>query len=706
MRKSLHKPLTSLIISLFLLIGAKQAIAASTPWVINDQTQVRLISSKDSSTHWLGVHFKLAQGWHIYWRSPGDAGMPPTFDWHGSTNINDAQMLPLWPVPQRSINNAGLQDFAYHDEVVFPFALPLQNTAAPSTLQLALNYVACKDICVPFSAAMNLNIPQSDSDPEAHALIGKFRSHVPAATSKLAITQHRLIHNSQGKLFLEVKATSATPFVNPDIFVEGNENFRFLKPQSMLADDRLSGVFIIPAIANSPKQELAGKPLKLTLVSNGTEAVETNITTTATLTPIVPGVDSVANYSLLLILGFAFLGGLILNIMPCVLPVLSIKLFGIIKHGGANPSHVRFSFIASALGIITSFLIVAGGLAVMQLLGHSVGFGFQFQEPVFVISLIVILVIFACNLLGLFEINLPARLTDFAVARTSSNAGPIASNFLTGVFATVLATPCTAPFLGTAISFALSHSPLHIMLIFAMMGVGMSFPYLLLAQFPGYIRFMPKPGAWMVTARYILGIALFATALWLIYVLAGQLGIKAAVLLLFICLLLKFFIERSRGLFAYKFFKLPVIGLTIALAFFIPLTTVKNDAAITQTRSTLWKPFEQDKIVELVQQGQIVFVDVTADWCITCKVNKLTTLNRSDVVMLLASPTITAMRADITSPNPAINTYLKSFERYGIPFNVVYGPKTPDGIPLSILLTKGDILHAMKKAGWKPSGKS
>jgi suppressor for copper-sensitivity B len=704
-----YRILTSLLLLIATML-APSAKAASSNWVINDQTQVRLISgmlpaenSATTQAPWLGVHFRLAPGWRIYWRTPGDAGMPPSFDWKGSGNSDLAALTVQWPAPKRYSDPSGLQDFVYQDEVVFPLALPVKDATKDSTMILALNYVACKDICVPFTATMTLTVPPGNRDPEAEALLTTFKKQVPKQGNGLTIIAYRLNTDSQGKILLEVKAKMAAPLTNPDLLVEGAGDFRFLKPSIILADDRLSALFSIPVIASSPDQKLDNKPLHLTLVSDKASPAEVDLLPgtlpPAPLAQTAPATESITQYSLLIILGFAFLGGLILNVMPCVLPVLSIKLFGILKHGGASRSHIRLSFFASAAGIVTSFIVIGLCLILLQSLGKSVGFGFQFQEPFFVITLIIILVLFACNLLGSFEIRLPSRLTGIAAHASSGNT--IASHFLTGAFATLLATPCTAPFLGTAISFALLHSPLYIIGIFALMGIGMATPYLLLALFPAAIALLPKPGNWMVTARYLLGIVLFATVIWLIYVLAGQLGMKAALLLLLLCVLLKYFLERHQGIFSFAAIKISIILLTIALAFLIPMATMRNDTIKTAQIQQLWQPFAPGNIASLVQKGQIVVVDVTADWCLTCKINKLTTLDRADVITLLSAKNITPMLADITLPDPAVNDYLKSFERYGIPFNAVYGPKAPHGIPLSVLITKSDLVHAMKQAGWR-----
>jgi len=672
-------------------------MAATSQVVSSAEADVELMGTVENQHINAGVRFRLAPGWHIYWRTAGDAGITPDFNWQGSSNIDESKLRILWPIPTRQIDPSGtIQDYVYNGNTIIPVIIPLNDSSQPTDLKLSLHYAACKDICVPLSADLSLSIPANGTDPHVTTLLTEAMQQVPKENGTL-ITSHSIsvTHNT-----ITIQANSVHPWNNPEVFVEGTPDFRFLKPTAVISADGLSANFTIAAIALSPKASLPAKPLHITIVNNGAEAVETDWPTAIAKPAQSPA--PVVNTSLLTILLFAFLGGLILNVMPCVLPVLSIKLLSILKAHSLTRTQLRMSFIASAAGIITSFLILAACLILLQHLGRSVGFGFQFQQPEFVTALIIILVIFASNMIGSFEITLPSWLGTIAAEKSGGDAALITSHFLTGAFATLLATPCTAPFLGTAISFALSHPPEYILGIFAVMGIGLSTPYLIMTLFPGSIILLPKPGEWMTKLRYFLGILLFGTAIWLIYVIAGQLSMMAAFMLLGLCLLIKFFLEKRSGILRYHSVRMVFLCLTIALAFYIPPVQGTRDQLKEMELGELWKPFDQDAIEPLVASGQIVVVDVTADWCLSCKINKFWTWTSSDVVDLLSRHGITTMRADITTFRPEIHQYLRSFNRFGIPFNVVYGPKAPQGIVLPIFVKEKDIIRAMIEAGYQP----
>jgi suppressor for copper-sensitivity B len=344
----------------------------------------------------------------------------------------------------------------------------------------------------------------------------------------------------------------------------------------------------------------------------------------------------------------ALLGGLILNLMPCVLPVLSLKVLSVVSHGGdhANRRTVFRNFMASAAGIIFSFWVMAGGLVALKAAGGSIGWGIQFQHPGFLAFLLVVVLGFAANMWGLFEIPLPRFIAN-KIASRHEQEPTLAGHFLTGAFATLLATPCTAPFLGTAIGFALARGAYEIFAIFTFIGIGLALPYILLAVSPGLFRFMPKPGPWMVRLKRVLAIALLVTAMWLAQVLMNVTTMPA----------------------------------------------IDPDSAASG-----WSKLDTAKIAPAVAEGKTVFVDVTADWCLTCKANKKFVLDTDDIKTALAAPNIVLMEGDYTQQDEGISAYLHSFGRYGIPFNVVYGPGAPDGIALPELLTKEAVTDALAEA--------
>jgi suppressor for copper-sensitivity B len=383
-----------------------------------------------------------------------------------------------------------------------------------------------------------------------------------------------------------------------------------------------------------------------------------------------------------------------------VLPVLSIKVLSVVGHGGAEAASVRRGFLATAAGIVFSFLMLAMGAIALKLAGTAVGWGIQFQAPLFLVGMAAIVVLFAANLFGLFEIPLPG----FAGEAARLGGGKsLRGAFATGAFATLLATPCSAPFLGTAIGFALSRGSGEILAVFAVLGLGLAMPYLLVAVWPRIATNLPRPGAWMVVLRRVLGVILLLTALWLLsvlWVVAGA-GATFAVAILLAGVLGALILRRAAPRMARSAGALTALCLMVALA--VPAVMGGAQPPISANRvvedaGIKWQPFDKVRLLNHVAQGRIVFVDVTADWCITCKANKLLVIDRGEVAARLKGAGVIAMRADWTRPNDKIAAYLRGFGRFGIPFNAVYGPAAPSGIALSELLTESEVLAAMESA--------
>jgi len=409
----------------------------------------------------------------------------------------------------------------------------------------------------------------------------------------------------------------------------------------------------------------------------------------------------------LTVLGAALLGGLILNLMPCVLPVLSLKLLAAVGYGGAERRAIRRGFLASAAGIVVSFLLLAAGAVALKEAGVAVGWGMQFQQPMFLAAMATLVVLFAANLWGLFELPLPRAIADLGaqLPRESATKGSLTGHFLTGAFATLLATPCSAPFLGTAVGFALAGGPVEITAVFAAMGVGLALPYLVVAAVPDLARALPKPGPWMAVLRRVLAIALALTAAWLLSVLAAQAGLAAALTIAGAYVVLGLTLAMPGG----RRLALPAGALAAAAALVVTWSAERGSPAgrpVTEqaeSGAANWSRFDPALIEALVGDGKVVLVDVTADWCLTCRVNKAAVLDRGPVAALLADGSVTGIRADWTSPDPAIADYLASFGRYGIPFNAVYGPAAPGGIALPELLTDTAVLAAIREAAGEAS---
>ncbi|MCG8469734.1 MAG: thioredoxin family protein [Gemmatimonadetes bacterium] len=397
-----------------------------------------------------------------------------------------------------------------------------------------------------------------------------------------------------------------------------------------------------------------------------------------------------------------FLGGLILNIMPCVLPILSLKVFGLVKSAGGGRGALVSGGLATALGIVLSFLLLATAAVVARSAGVAVGWGIQFQEPAFVGGLAVVMVLFTLNLWGLFEIPLPG-----ALARVGT-AGPtegVAGHLTTGFFATLMATPCSAPFLGTALGFALTQNAATTFAMFGAIGFGMASPYLLLAAFPGLGSALPKPGAWMETFRGVMGFCMAAAVVWLLFVLSGQVAATRVAffqLALLAMALMVWVSGRARAGTPGRRLTGAVAGALAVLS--VAAVTRGADAAPTaigvapEDRLIAWQPFDRAAAEAAAAEGRYVFVDVTADWCLTCKVNEGLFIETEEVARAFEANDVIAMRADWTRRDEAIGRFLADFGRYGIPFYVMYRPNDEPYV-FSELLSKAAILRLFEDPG-------
>ena len=602
----------------------------------------------------------MTPGWKTYWRTPGDSGLAPVIDSAGSSNVSAASLR--WPAPHR-FTIYDIDNFGYKDNVTFPVDITPATIGGAIEAKLRVDLLVCSDICVPESHSVSLSLPAGTASDSAHkAVYDAALATLPKADiDGVKLQSAELTVTPENRAQLSVSALITRPLADDaDLFVESNGDVSFLKPD--IAQDTATGETRFSMLANTTiapdklAQDLAGKTLTLTFVDKD-GSLETTLPLTVSGIDVAPVDDAeVATLEIepdmpklgLSILLVAFIGGLILNLMPCVLPVLSLKVLSVLKHGGKghekeHRQHIFASFMASAAGIISSFWLMASALVALKTAGMSIGWGIQFQHPTFLIFLLVVVLAFALNMWGAFEIPLPRFIAHRIGGRKSHDSeGTLLGNFLTGAFATLLATPCTAPFLGTAVGFALAGSTLDIFAVFTFLGLGLATPYITLALIPRLFKYLPKPGKWMVTLRKILAVALFATAAWLVSI----------------------------------------------------LFTV----ATQPTLDSGWQKFDQSQIAPAVADGKVVIVDVTADWCLTCKANKRLVLEQADIMEALNQPHIIKLQADWTQRDEVIATYLRSFGKFGIPFNIVYGPAAPEGIVLPELLSKRLVLDALTMA--------
>jgi len=675
--------------------------AASSPWQHSDEMAVRLISATEGTggqaALLLGLDIQLAEGWHTYWRSPGDAGLPPSIDWEDSENL--AKLDILYPAPIR-YSAMGMDTVGYRGRLVLPLRATLAKQGEPLRLVGALDILLCKDICLPKHFPLVLELPVAGGTLHSveYPLIQKALASVPKdEDTKLSIT--KLTRGSQA---IQLTLNGTEKLRAPDMLIENDRSVTFEAPKVTIGPNGKTALFTFALVGELPEGEsLAKLPITVTAMDDG-HALERSFSPEQH--PIVETSKSIAappkapdtNSTILpfwCVLLLALAGGFILNLMPCVLPVLSLKLMSLIRHGGNAKQRIRHSFLSTAGGIVFSFMLLAFATIGLKATGQVIGWGVQFQQPLFLVFMIALLTFFAANLWGFFELGVPAFVSDLV---DPHHHPKLAGDFATGALATLLATPCSAPFLGTAVAFAMAAGWVEILSVFAALGIGMSLPYLAVALWPRLASALPKPGAWMVVLSKILGFGLAATALWLLGILAAQMGKSGTVLvgLAMAAILFQLYLRHKKIL---RFLTIPVIA--FALLGSCGIAYVATAPSSHAPEMGAWQRFNEETLARNLREGKTVFVDVTADWCLTCKVNKRFTMTRKAVQdRLFGKRGVVTLQADWTNPNPIVTAFLNKHGRFGIPFNIVFGPHAPDGIALPEILTPSLVIEAIDKA--------
>ncbi|MGY3572692.1 protein-disulfide reductase DsbD family protein [Vibrio paucivorans] len=666
------------------------AYAQSTGWLQDPNhppVMLRVMTTgqvdKEAKTIEAVLDVKLSGEWKTYWRSPGEGGVAPELDWSQSENIADIEWH--WPVPAY-YEQLGVMTLGYKHNVSFPITLRVEDINQPVILRANLRLPSCTNICVITDYDVSLTLDPTDLtlDEDAAFLYTQGMSLTPKHNG---MVEAQANYWDQANQTLTVKLTTNQKWEKPQILVDGDDvvDEYFAEPKIAYDGNELYAKFKVSNWLG--EADLAGKSVTLT-VSDA--SILSEVSTDISTTPL--NMPSQTNF--IWMVGFALLGGLILNIMPCVLPVLGMKLNSLLHSQDMEPRQIRLSFLASALGIITSFAILAGGLTLLKLGGNAIGWGIQFQNMWFIGFMVLVTLVFAINLLGLIEFRLPSGMnTWMATKGNNSHSG----HFIQGMFATLLATPCSAPFLGTAVAYALGASYAEMWAIFIALGVGMSAPWLLFTAMPQLVKFLPKPGNWMNTVKTVFGVMMLITSLWLISLMKPFVGQMVSILAVIgVLLAVLIWIGLKHG-------KKVVIAILAVVTFAFgggliigSLTADKWSTPIVDDLP--WQKLDAEQIPELVAQGKTVFVDVTADWCITCKANKIGVILQNPVYDRLNTGDIVLMRGDWTTPSDSVTKYLQSNDRFGVPFNIVYGPKYPNGIPLPVILNSDVVMDAIKLA--------
>lgn len=679
---------------LFWALASHPITAAQTDVQKTSTVSVQLVTAQDgvgpqSATLSGALVVDLEPGWKTYWRSPGEVGLPPQLTWQGSKNIANVQMF--WPAPKR-FTAFGIENFGYQTRVVFPLLVELEEPGSEVELKARIELLVCSEVCVPEIVELGLALPAKvGQDETAGRLIFDALSTVPREGRPDWINSVSAFVDPE-RTELIVEATSSTGFEHPDLFPEFGDGTGLGKPDIRLSngDRKLWARFPIHSVNAE-----TWNPVTLTVIDRAKQAftLSPDLLTSPPRAPFELIGETTTAATLLWFAAFAVLGGLILNVMPCVLPVLSIKFSSALKSVGKSDNEIRAGFLATAGGVMAFMWLLALVLFVLKSAGAQIGWGIQFQNPAFLAVMMTVLLAFAGNLLGAFEITLPTSLqTRMSIVGGTSRAG----DFATGFFAAMMATPCSAPFLGTAVGFALAGRGIDIFVIFTALGVGLALPYLLVAARPSLAAALPRSGRWMLWVKWAMGLLLLGTVLWLAWVMVGVASLTAAIGTIVAGLAIVGVLASGA--------RYPGRSATAALALVVATAAGTSYFTTPTARVTLpetklpWVAFDRGAIARLVSRGNTVFVDVTADWCVTCKANKSLVLERERVAAALTTRDVVLMQADWTQPSDTIARYLKAHGRFGIPFNVVYGPGAPEGIILPEILRPELVLDALEAA--------
>ena len=577
------------------------------------------------STHRVGLFFKLDSGWHTYWINPGDSGASLITEW----SVPDGVVVTPaeWPTPQR-FEVSNLQSFGYEDEtlIYWNVHVPVSYSKEAVELKLSAEWLVCAETCLPADFEFKLTLPIGEKITPTK---WQKKFDLVAATSpKTNTILIAKLNENQSTQELSFSPLKEDPLFDVDFFPLQNRGLQNIKPKIDLSDN-----FVTLKLLKSNIDD--GSPRLGLLVNQKPSGERTAIWVER----------KSENSSLLKMLLFAFLGGLILNLMPCVFPILFLKAYQVIN--AKTPHHVRSDNFLYAAGVMVSMLILGGTLIVLRSSGESIGWGFQLQDPWTLSLLILLFFTMGLSFSGLFAVDL-SRFTQI------SNSGRYQA-FVTGVFSTIVASPCTAPFMGVAIGWALISSPAHSLLIFLSLGFGLSFPFCLLGTFPKLANYFPRPGRWMEIIKEFMAIPLFATALWLYSVL--QAVHPNAIWILALCLFIYvvIWLTQKKRVFSLFFAVMP-----FALVYF--LSQSKTDS------TSLWEQVEPSAIETNISQSRLAFFNFTADWCITCKVNERTTFSSKKVQDFKNTTGIKFYMIDWTKKEPQIAEILNQYQRAGVPF--------------------------------------
>jgi thiol:disulfide interchange protein len=667
-------------------------------------TEVKLLLAADAARPgemvMAGVRLKMAPRWHTYWRNAGDSGSPTKIEWQLPEGITAGEIQ--WPVPEK-FEMGGLTTYVYHDEVLLMVPLSVASNAVPGRKQLkaAVSWLECEELCIQGKADLQavLAVGQ-DSKPSADAaLFDTWRKRLPKADPALIVTAtwEQVAEDNARPLVLEVSGNDVE-----DFFPYSADNYEVQAATEKLSssDGKVRLRKMLKKLEGNWPDKIAGLLLRKDTQDGPAQGIEVKLS----IASAAAAPRAIASFgSVLAMMGFAFLGGLILNVMPCVLPVIALKVMSFVHQAKETPERVRRLGLIYGAGVLVSFLVLAGLAIAVQQAGGLAGWSTAFQNPQFRVLITILITLVALNLFGVFEITLTGGAMNAAGELTARKGA--AGAFFNGVLATVLATPCTAPFLGVAIGFAFTQPALVTVLIFLAVGLGLALPFVLLCWQPAWLKLLPKPGVWMERFKVAMGFPMLATAIWLFWVTASRLG-KTGVLwfgMFLVVLALAAWIwgefvqrgSRRKGLAIAMSLLLVVLGYTGILE-----KQLQWRAPISRHKEGIdWQPWSPQAVQKAREEGHPVLVDFTADTCLNCKFNLITSIDIPSVRARLKETNAVTLIGDFTDEDPEIARELQRYGRGGVPLVLVY-PKEPSKPPIVLppILTPSIVLSALDQA--------
>jgi thiol:disulfide interchange protein DsbD len=706
----------------FLLAAALPALAANFADALH--VHVELLAPSPSLNRGeasdAGLYFKLEPGWHIYWKNPGDAGLPPQVQWTLPSGITAGPLQ--FPAPKR-LPIGPLMDFGFEDEVLLPLKLNVAKTAQPggATLHVKVDWLVCREVCIPGHAELDASREISDHSGKIaplasdSALFSRLLRRLP---KPLPASFKPVFQTTPTGFRLSVQTgqreSEATFFPADQDIVDNpapqkltstaNGLILDLKKDSILASNptQLKGVL---ELSGARAFDLTAVPGSVLATSASTEVPAA--APTPQETPSQPTINPPAESSsprqtspplaLGQVFGLAFLGGLLLNLMPCVFPVLFLKGLSLVNSGNEQQRTLRLHGLVYAAGILVSFWTLVAVLLALRAAGSSLGWGFQFQSPVFLALMASLLFFLGLSLAGQFEIGLTLTSKGGSLASKQGLTG----SFFTGVLAVIVATPCTAPFMGAAIGYALAQSAAITFAVFTALALGLAAPYVALTFQPAWTRLLPRPGAWMEVLKQAVAVPIFATVIWLAWVLASAYGASVLASLLASFLLLAiagWFLGRwpaKRWTTAVA--AVILLGI-LALSFYSQRFVAPQLGSPTSLSATSsWQPWSSAAVSQAQAAGQPVFVDFSAAWCLSCQVNERVALQTTEVQQAFAAHKVLLLRADWTRHDEAITQALTALGRSGVPAYALYTPGDPAPQLLPEALTPGIVIDALAK---------